>query len=369
MTQNYLKSDSFNVDGLDEAIELCYEKGWTDGLPVVPPTESSVLRFIEASGRKPDQELGGYAPRKLTATVEKVAINSVMAGCLPEYFPTVLAIIEAMLDESKGQLVDVSTGGVASGFIVNGPIRNELRMNCKGNVLGPGNRANSTIGRAVRLAMMNVLGSVPGAGNVNEVGRDILDRSTIGQPGKYTCYHIPENEEAFPSLNPLHVELGFQKEQNVVTVFPVSGHIQVSVHPEDSSERIVGTIAHYMAHSGRMSQNLPGLANANIGSWVVIISPEKAEFFVKDGWSKADIRQALFELTSRSVSWLKKNGWLATNFIGERGEAIEAGDDDKYVSITTKPEDIFPVIAGGPAGGWIHFLMPYLGGARSKVIT
>ena len=253
--ENPLVSSQYDVEDLDDAIELCYRKGWTDGLPVVPPTEEKVRRTLEAAGREPNEVLGYYAARKRLITVEKVAINAVMAGCLPEYFPVVLAIVEAMLEEGFNMHVaNSSTAGAAIGFIVSGPIRHKLGMNWWGGVLGPSNRANSTIGRAVRLAQINVMGSVAGAGGEDELGRAILDRSIIGQPEKYAGYHIPENEEAYPSLVPMHVELGYPRESSVVTVFATYGHIQVAAHPSQHNvKRMVEIIADRMVGTGHLS--------------------------------------------------------------------------------------------------------------------
>jgi hypothetical protein len=192
-------------DGID-LVEYCYEQGWTDGLPVVAPTPEKVAAAVAASGRAGDEVVCSYAERQREVTVQDIAVNAVMAGCRPEYLPVVLAIVEAMATESFGlHAANATTGGSAVGFVVNGPIRNHLGMNYRGNVLGPGNRANSTIGRAVRLVQINAFGSVPGAGNealVGPGGRPILDRAAVGQPGKYAGYHLVENEEDYPGSRP-----------------------------------------------------------------------------------------------------------------------------------------------------------------------
>src|SRR5262245_32167093 len=161
-----LSSAYHDVDDDAEALELCFRNGWTDGLPVVPPTEDRVSRMLAAVPRAPDEILGFYRERGRQVTVEKVAINAVMAGFRPDYFPVVLAIAEVLLDPSLDfHAANASTGSPAIGFIVNGPIRNAIEMNYRGNVLGPGNRANATIGRAIRLLQINAFGSTPGAGN------------------------------------------------------------------------------------------------------------------------------------------------------------------------------------------------------------
>ena len=226
MAYEPLTSRQHEVTALTDAVEMFFERGWTDGLPIVPPTTNKVAAFLAASGREPDEVIGEYPSRRRSITVEKAAINAVMAGCKPEYFPTVLALLGALCDERTNMHVpNATTGGAALGFIINGPVIGLLGMNFRGNVLGPGNRANSTIGRAIRLVQINVLGSVSGAGNEAEQ-RPILDRATLGQPGRYAGYHIIENEVDYPSLNPLHVDLGYDRGQSVVTLFSTNGHVQ-----------------------------------------------------------------------------------------------------------------------------------------------
>ena len=350
------------VDVTDtDPIEFCFEQGWTDGLPVVPPTPEKVAAAVAASGRLPDEPVCTYVERQRDVTVEHVAVNAVMAGCRPEYLPVVLAIVEAMATDAVGlHAVNATTGGSAVGFVVNGPVRTALGMNCRGNVLGPGNRANSTIGRAVRLTQINAFGSVPGAGNESPSGgRPILDRATVGQPGKYAGYHVVENEEDYPSLRPLHTERGFEAQQSVVTVFGTAGHVQYSVHSEGSAEGVVATLCQYLLGTGRLARR---------GFCVLVIPPENADLFVRDGWTKADIRKALFDGTSRSVEWVKRNGWaLDGGLQSRRGEPVQAGDDGIAVSIAGSPDDIHIVIAGGPAGAFVHALFPY-GGLASRPV-
>src|SRR2546426_60646 len=184
-----------------EGVETYFERGWTDGLPVVPATEDAVWRFLEAGGRKPGDVVITEPVRRRTITAEKIAINAVMAGCRPEYMPVLLAALEAMADPAftlHGAIT--STGGSATLLVVNGPIRTRLGFNAGGNVFGPGWRANATLGRAIRLITLNCLGALPG----------LLDRSTQGHPGKYT-FCIAELEEESP-WEPLHVARGLPRE-------------------------------------------------------------------------------------------------------------------------------------------------------------
>lgn len=348
-----LSSPAFEVDDEAAALELCYRNGWTDGLPVVPPTEERVRRMLAAVPREPDAVLGFYRERGRRITVEKVAINAVMAGCLPAYLPVVLAIAEVLLDERYDfHAANASTGSPAIGFIVNGPIRDALEMNYRGNVLGPGNRANATIGRAIRLLQINAMGSVPGAGHDEQSAVPILDRATLGQPGKYAGFHLPEYEEVFPEWPPLHVERGFARDQNVVTVFATGGGMQISLHVEHTAEQIAETTAQQLAHLGR---------NTGQGWLVLALTPEAARIVVRDGWSKAQLREAVFTRATRSTAWLKQNGWSTGGFLnGALSNApLQPGDEEKLRSVVRGPDDIYLVVAGGPAGGWAYFLLPY----------
>jgi hypothetical protein len=360
-----LRARTLDVDDGTDLVEFCYEQGWTDGLPVVPPSVEKVQAAVAATGRPPDDLVCNYPERRREVLVEHIAVNSVMAGCRPEYTPVVVAILEAMASDTFGGMhaCNATTGGAAISFIVNGPIRTALGMNCRGNLFGPGNRANSTIGRAVRLVQINALGSVPGAGNesaLREGARPILDRATMGQPGKYAGYHMVENEEDFPSLRPLHVERGFSPEQSVVTVFGSGGHTQISVHHESTAHEIIETLTHYLVNSGRLNRMF---------SCVVVIPPETAEIFVREGWAKADIAHALFEGTKRTVAWVKQNGWtLSGGMLDRRGSPVLPGDDDLMAAIARSPEDILVVVAGGPAGAFVHTLSQYGGAVASRVI-
>jgi len=349
------------ADDID-LIEYCYAQGWTDGLPVVPPTPEKVAAAVAASGRAADDLVCTYAERQRDVTVEHVAINAVMAGCRPEYLPVVLAIVEAMATDAFGlHAANATTGGSAVGFVVNGPIRRSLGMNYRGNVLGPGNRANSTIGRAVRLTQINAFGSVPGAGNesIDPGGRPILDRAAVGQPAKYAGYHIVENEEDYPTLRPLHVERGHAPEQSVVTVFATVGHLQLSIHHESTAAEIVETICHHLVGTGRFGRT---------GFCVLVIPPENADIFVRDGWTKADIRAAIYAGTSRSVAWVKSHGHSLTGgLMDRRGAPVQPGDDDQIVAIAATPEDILVTVAGGPAGAFVQVLLPY-GGMAERVV-
>src|SRR5215472_12944852 len=203
-----LRSRRIELGADEDEQEAMYARGWSDGLPLVPPTAERVLRMLDGTARDPQEVLGLVPPALAAATVEKIAINAVMAGCKPEYLPVVLAAVEAVLDERFAMHgVLATTSFVSPVIVVNGPIRRRIGMNAKGNALGQGNRANGAIGRALQLVIRNI-----GGGRPREV-----DRATLGNPGKYT-YCFAEDEEG-SSWEPLAVENGVKRGVSAVTVF------------------------------------------------------------------------------------------------------------------------------------------------------
>jgi hypothetical protein len=356
-----VQSVQYNFTSDDEAIEFFHRQGWTDGLPIVPPTPEKVARFLTAAGLQEDEQIGFYEERRLPIIAGKLAINAIMAGCLPEYFPVVVAIVEAMLEPGFPlHVLNSSTGSFTLGFLVNGPIRKILNLNCHGNMLGPGNRANSSIGRAIRLIQLNVMGSIPGAGGPDpEHGRAVLDRSMMGQPAKYAGYHVVENEEDIPSLTPSHVELGYAPQDSTVTLFAIAGYHWTDCHAEQTPEAWVDTMAQYIVGTGKLT---PG------GYGILLLPIENARLFARAGWSKADIRKALFERTRRSVAWVKTSGYKV-RFHRERCEPVAAGDDTSFLAMaaSSSPQDLFIVVCGGSAGSWPYYL--YGMGGSAKAVT
>ena len=351
----------YELADFEEAIELYHRKGWTDGLPIVPPTPERVEQFLQAAGLEPDHQLGYYEERRVPVFAEKVAINAVMAGCLPEYFPVVVAIMEAMLEPGFPiHVANSSTGSFTLGFLINGPIRNAIGMNCHGNMLGPGNRANSSIGRAIRLIQLNILGSIPGAGAPEPAhGRAVLDRSMMGQPAKYAGYHIVENEEEFPSLTPTHVELGFTPEDSTATLFLTAGYHWTDCHGEQTPAAWIDTMAQYVVGTGKLTA---------AGFGMLLLPPENARLFEGAGWSKDDIRKALFEKTKRSVASVKESGFKV-RFHKPRCEPVLPGDEDIYMAMSATPDadSLFVVVCGGIAGSWPYFV--YGAGGPGSVVT
>jgi len=307
-------------DALD-AIELFYQKGWTDGLPIIPPTEGLIRAMLDSVQMEPDTVIGSIPERSRVFTAELVAVNAVMAGCLPEYFPVVVAGISAISDPAFGlHGPSASTHGAAILMIVNGPITEAIGLNSGQNVFGPGHRANATIGRALRLVLIN-------AGGAPE-----FDRSTLGHPGKFT-YCIAENETT--DWQPLHVERGFDPSDSTVTVFAAESPNQMNNHTALRAENILLTLADRMSALGTF--NMGGQTEM-----AVIICPEHYHTLNLQGWDKAGVRQFLYDKAARPLSDLKKGGYIE--------KPVEDGDEKILIRAVPSPDDILLVVAGGAAG-------------------
>ncbi len=314
-------------DNVFEAVETLYELGWTDGLPVLPPTAERVAEFLDYAGRLGNEVIGELPERRREITADKVAANAVMAGCRPEYMPVVLAAAAAMLAPEFNLIGPSSSmGGAATLVIVNGPIARELNINARNNLFGPGNRANSTIGRAMRLILMNACAAIPG----------LYDRSVIGHPGKFS-YCIAEAETE-THWTPLHVERGFSPDQSAVTLFAAEGPRQVrSVgRPEAilyAIADVASSLGTSLSTSGSVGDPAQGIRQ---GETVVTIAGNSDLW--RD-WSKADVKEYLHAHIRRTVADFKR----ASVFPG----AMEPGDEELFVPLTDAPEDILVVFAGG----------------------
>jgi hypothetical protein len=332
-----LTSTRYPVKDAADAIELCFEKGWTDGLPVIPPTPERVEAMLEAAGLAPGDQVAYVAHRAVSITAEKVAVNAVMAGCKPEYMPVVLAAIEGIGDPVWSYHgPGTSTAGAAVLIVVNGPIARELDVNCGDNLFGPGWRANATIGRAVRLVMRNVCGSRPGT----------LDRGTLGHPGRLS-YVIAENEAESP-WPPLHVERGFRDDQSTVTVMAAEGPHQFYNQLSSTAEGILTTLSDDMRISGNVTGQPP---------YMLILAGEHMRTIAKDGWTKARIRQYVWEHTHNSHAHLKRTQRMAGD--------IQPGDETQMRPLVETPDDILVVAAGGRAGAFSAYI-PGWGSKRSS---
>jgi hypothetical protein len=319
---------------LEDEMETCFAQGWTDGLPVVPPTEVRVVRMLEGTTRAPDKVVGIIPPNQAPCTVEKAAINAVLAGCKPEYLPVVLAAVEAAcMDEFclHGLLATTYFSGPV--VIVNGPVVKAIGMNSGVNALGQGNRANATIGRALQLIVRNVGGGRPGE----------VDRATLGNPGKYT-FCFAEDEVGSP-WEPLSVELGFPEGTSTVTLFAGAGVQPVVDQLSRTPESLARTFAlclRAVAHP-----KIPMAADA-----ILVVSPEHGHIFRQAGWTKARLKDELETLLQIPGKELVRGA-----------QGIAEGIPEGMESMTLpkfRPGGLNLVHAGGTAGrfsaiisGWV----------------
>ncbi len=309
------------ADSIEAVNRLYYSRGWTDGLPIVPPTEEAVGTMLSAVDRDPQEVLAAIPPKYGEATVEKVAINAVMAGCLPEYLPVVLAAVEALsTDRFNLYAIQATTHPCAPLVIVNGPIREKLELNSGHGLFGPGWRANATIGRAIRLILMNLGGAAPGA----------LDKATQGHPGKYS-FCIAENEEANP-WQPLKVERGFAPGESTVTVMAVEAPHNIHDPASTTGVGILMTCAGTLRSLG---SNNAFFAGAEL---LLVLCPEHAATMARDGLSKDDIRSFLVER-----SGIPRHDFSEDNIRERYGQFAP----DALVPMAARTEDILIIVAGG----------------------
>jgi peroxiredoxin len=318
--------------GFDELEEM-FERGWTDGLPVIPPTPARVEAML--GGRDPSEPLGEMAPAMARVTLERVAACAVLAGCRPDYFPVVSAAVRAILEPAfniGGQAVTTQPCGQV--IVVNGPVRDTVGFNGSVGALGPGWRANMTIGRALRLVVSLTGGGFPGR----------LDRSTLGNPGK-TSMCFAEDEEMSP-WEPLHVERGFDESASVVTVLGADAPLSISDHRSMGPEELARVLGE--AAGATWSPNWWPLGGISL----FVICPEHARSFAGWGWSKQRVREAMFDAVVRPAASLR---W------GETTPFVNAAPDDQPVRKWESSDDIMIVVAGGEAGRYSAVFGPCLG--------
>jgi len=325
---------------LEDEHEALFGRGWTDGLPVVPPTEARVLRMLEGTSRRPDEVVAEVPPDLAPCTVEKVAVNAVMAGCRPEYLPVVLAAVEAACTTEfniHGVLATTYFAGPV--VIVNGPVRTRIGMNSGVNALGQGSRANSSIGRALQLVIRNVGGGRPGE----------VDRATLGNPGK-VGFCFAEDEESSP-WEPLAVERGLAEGSSAVTLFAgegVRGIIDQRSRAPESLARSFAACLRTVAHP-KLALGIDAL---------LVVSPEHARVFAEAGWTKARLRRELDELLSLPVEELAEGeGGMAEGIGRAVADRMAGGRLPKF-----RPGGLLIAHAGGTAGMFSAIIGGWVGG-------
>jgi hypothetical protein len=324
-------------------LEIWFDKGMTDGLPVIPPSRARVERMLAASARARDHLVGEVPPNYGRATVEKIAINAVMAGCRPEYFPVVLAAVEAACDPSFNlHGVSTSTHFSSPLVVVHGPIRTRIGLNCSFGVFGPGHRANATIGRALRLVMINVGGVRPGETSM----------STFGHPGRYT-YCIGEHEEASP-WPPYHAGRGLTAADSAVTVFAGEAPHGISDHASRTARALAGSLGWSMASLWN-AKHFPLYSHT-----MQVVGPEHARTLADHGWSKDDLVRHIFETVRMPYGRLtpdEDNGEGTNLRFAKGGEPAPDQPIPKFPS----PEELHVVVAGGTAGRFSMAIPGWLG--------
>jgi hypothetical protein len=356
LTSPRTTSTTHTVDSYEDGIELFYARGWTDGHPVFLPTVPRVAAVLEALGRDPGEVIAESVERNRPVTVEKVAINSVMAGCLPEYVPVVIAAIEATMAPEFQHNHLASLGGPWPFYLVNGPIVDEIGLNADMYVGGPGHRSNSSIARAVSLVFWNCLDQKVGG----------VQRGAYGAPYRNESL-IPERTDSV--LEQLHVQRGFRPTDSTVTSFPGCFLEQILVHLLDTPEHILAPVTDCLSN-GRFVW----------GPQLIVIPPNMAYTFHKAGWTKADMRAYLEEHTMRSIAGLKRRTRWAEQQAGRRpwDELLDVKPGDEETMITLlrdQPEyydiafrdkfrdsrgsDVMIVVSGGDSGPCLNVVIPY----------
>lgn len=270
------QTPTVDADRVRDLVEYCYGREWTDGLPVVPVTETLLADFLATVDRDPDEVLFTISHLNRSLTVRLAAINAAMAGCRADYFPVVVAAWEAIAQEPHpARGIWQSTTGTAPFLVVNGPIRDRIELNSTGNIFGSGFRANATIGRAIRLGCINVFGLHPHK----------LDQATQGTPAKYSSC-IAENEEQSP-WEPLHVEHGFDASDSVVTAFVIRSVIHIEARHTQVPEELARDFIDTIVRTGALIHEYT--------STLLVLNPEHADVFARAGWSKQDLRDYVYE--------------------------------------------------------------------------
>ena len=332
-------------DDVLAAIDYCYEQGWTDGLPVVPPAVDRVKAMLAADSRPPETVICRHPATGLELSLHLAAVNAVMAGCLPEHFPVLVAAYEAMDREPFNfHGSTASTGGSAPLLLVSGPYADAIGMNADVNLFGPGNRANATIGRATRLILRNAFQMLPG----------ISDKSTQGNPGKYS-FCIAERARGNPW--PLICETqGYAKGTSSVTCFAGGGFCNVENHGGNTPEQILGSVADAMANYGCIT----------LGQSVVILAPEHMHILARSGWTREQSQDFLFTHARRPVEGMKQVGkYRDREYDTQHGAGASKLAAPGFLHRGLRPDDILITMGGGDAGGHSSFIPSWSRGRGS----
>lgn len=335
-----LSSQTYRAEDISAVQELYHSKGWTDGLPIVPPTEAYVRACLEWAAMEPDELVGIEPVRELAITAEKLAINAVMAGCLPMHFPVVVAAWQAMLrEEFLLHGISSSTGGCAVMLVLNGPIRLEIGASGTFNALGNSDRATAVIGRSIRLGLINLMDVRPGS----------IDRSTLGHPGKFS-YCVAEDEED-SSWEPLSTIRGVPNGLSAVTVFAAMAPRQIMNEWTSDPREILETFAAEM-RANQLHYSIYG------GNYAIVIPKQLREQFHKAGWNKQNIAEFVYERAR-----VRRGEWAQ---VGKT--AVVRDRAEREFKALGSPDDLLVIAAGGPAGGFGAVVAPWMG-SKTRAVT
>jgi peroxiredoxin len=352
---NPLRARRIEIADQDDVFEFMFDQGLTDGLPVVPPTPERVIRMLRGTRRDAQEIVGTCAPNYAPVTIEKIAINAVMAGCKPEYLPVVIAAAEVICTpEYNIHGITATTYGATPILVVNGPIRHKIGMNMGINVFGQGNRPNATIGRAIKLIVRNVGGGRPGE----------VERAAFGSTSKFTCC-FAEFEEKSP-WEPLHVERGFDANESVVTCFGLEGGPrQIADQTSRTARSLVGSIGLGVEASWHPNAH-------NFGDILLVISPEHVDTIWHDRWSKEQIRQRIQDITARPLRDLLPNeDYAGIGALPDQANLRKRTEEElnKKIPKFQSTKNIHIVVAGGPAGKWSAMFGGWASGIYGSVPT
>lgn len=350
-----LTAEQIEVEGFFEAVELYYERGWTDGLPVLPPTEARVRAMLAAAGLEPGHVLGEIPERDRIIRAEHLAINAAMAGCRPEYMPVLAAAVEAITDPAYKFNHMASLGSPWPVFIVNGPAGRELGFNAGIYLFGPTTRANATCARAVSLLLWNCAEARP----------DGIQRGQWGNPFRSVGFFAEDESTAW---DPLHVALGHPREASTVTAVSVYPGLQQLHCARSTPEGLLDTVVDAISTDEFFR-----------GTYVLLVSPQHAAVFHEHGWTKQRVKDYLWTRCRRSVADLKRRGnWgvMADKPDGfaDFSREVQPGDEDRFVDLFApnpydhlmqaqgaleRGTDIYVVVGGGNAGIRMAYIVPY----------
>lgn len=363
MTQKPLGAEQIEVEDLFAAVELYYQRGWSDGLPVLPPTEKRVRAFLDAAGLEPAGVLGEIPERDRIITAEHLAINAAMAGCRPEYMPVLVAAVEAITDPAYKFNHMASLGSPWPMFVVNGPLSRELRFNSGLYLFGPAARANATCARAISLLLWNCAEARP----------DGIQRGQWGNPFRAVGF-VAEDEST--AWDPLHVVLGHPRETTTVTAISLYPGFQQLHCPRSTPEGLLDTVVDDMSTSEFFR-----------GTYTLFVAPQHVPVFLEHGWTKRRVRDYLWERCRRSVADLKRRGTWGV--MADKPDAfadftrdVQPGDEERFVYLFKPTEydrfmqspgalersaDVYVVVGGGNAGIRMAYVVPY--GVSTEPVT